>query len=89
MNLVRRSCPGVVSWTCDQVLALGKRFDSPSWRSFCCNPLRQVNNCNLVVLDGAYLKQEVLCMCTHYTALVQDPISFFEKEYVPVVGDDG
>ena len=35
---VRRSCQGVVSWTCDLVLALGQRFDSHSRRSFCCNP---------------------------------------------------
>ena len=30
---------GVVSWTCDTVLALGQGFDSHSRRSFCCNPL--------------------------------------------------
>ena len=36
---VRRSGLGVVSWTCDPVLALGQRFDSHSRRSFCCNPL--------------------------------------------------
>ena len=30
---------GVVSWTCDPVLALGQRFDSHSRRLFCCNPL--------------------------------------------------
>ena len=30
---------GVVSWTCDPVLAQGQRFDSHSRRSFCCNPL--------------------------------------------------
>ena len=36
---VRRSGAGVVSWTCDPVLALGQRFDSHSRRSFCCNPL--------------------------------------------------
>ena len=36
---VRRSGLGVVSWTCDPVLALGQRFDSHFRRSFCCNPL--------------------------------------------------
>ena len=30
---------GVVSWTCDPVLALGQRFDSHSRRFFYCNPL--------------------------------------------------
>ena len=30
---------GVVSWTCDPVLALGQRFYSHSQRLFCCNPL--------------------------------------------------
>ena len=37
--LVRRSGLGVVSWTCDPVLALGQRFDSHSRLSFCCNHL--------------------------------------------------
>ena len=38
---VRRSSHGVVSWTCDPMLAiaLGQKFDSHSWRLFCCNPL--------------------------------------------------
>ena len=31
--------PGIVSWTCEPVLALGLRFDSHSRRSFCCNLL--------------------------------------------------
>ena len=39
IKLVRRSGLGVVSWTCDPVLALGQRFDSHSRRLFCCNPL--------------------------------------------------
>ena len=30
---------GVVSWTCDPVLALGQRYNSHSLRLFCCNPL--------------------------------------------------
>ena len=30
---------GVLSWTCDLVLALGQRFNSHSWRLFCFNPL--------------------------------------------------
>ena len=35
----RYSSRGVVSWTCDPVLALGQRLDSYSRPLFCCNPL--------------------------------------------------
>ena len=35
----RRGSLGVVSWTCDPVLALGQRFNSHSKRLLCCNPL--------------------------------------------------
>ena len=38
--LVRRGSQGVVSLTCDPVLALGQRFYSNSRCLFCCNPLR-------------------------------------------------
>ena len=37
-DLARLSIRGVVSWTCDPVLALGQRFDSHFQRLFCCNP---------------------------------------------------
>ena len=74
---VRRSGLGVVSWTCDPVLALGQRFDSR--RSFCCNPLGLGIYCTLPSLLGWDLKQEVPCLCTHHTAHTQDPISHFEK----------
>ena len=36
-NYVRRGSRGLVSWTCDPVLAHGQRFDSHSRSLFCCN----------------------------------------------------
>ena len=55
-NLVRRSGLGVVSWTCDPVLALVQRFDSHSRRSFGCNSLGYGIYCTLPSLLGWDLK---------------------------------
>ena len=41
IEIVRPSSQEIVYWTCVAVLALGQRFDSHIWRSFCCNPLNK------------------------------------------------
>ena len=71
---VRRGSRGVVSWTCDPVLALGQTFDSHSWHLFCCNPFGFGINCTL----NSFL-----------TAITYNPISFFEEAQAPVAVDDG
>ena len=58
---VRPGCQGVVSWTCDPVLALGQRFDSNS----AAIPCGKEFYCTLPSLLGWDLKQEVPCLCTH------------------------
>ena len=64
----RHDSRGVAKWTCVSVLALGQRFDSHSRRLLCRNPLGQGINCTLSSILGWDLKQEVPCLCTHYTA---------------------
>ena len=51
-----KSGRGVVSCTCDPVLALGQRFDSHSRHFFCCNPLSKGLTVQyLVFSDGSKL----------------------------------
>ena len=79
LKIVRRGSRGVVSWTCDPVLALGHRFDSNSCCSFCCNTLEQGINCTLPSLLRRNLQQEVLYLCTHYTAHTKIPSHSLKK----------
>ena len=80
---VRQGSLGVVSFTCDPVLALGQRFYSQALRILCCNPLGKAINWTLHSLLGWDLKQEVLWLYTHYIAHMWNPISLFKKRVGP------